>query len=366
MHPDLIYQLALREVPTIGHVHAKSLIDHFGNAENIFKANAKQLLEADGINATNAKNIRQFRDFKQAEDEIKFIQKYKIKTISMNDVEYPDQLLNCYDPPILLFYRGNTDLRHTRMISIIGTRSNTEYGRSTTEKLVEILKPYNVVIVSGLAFGIDAIAHRAAIKHEIPTVGILAHGLDTLYPPEHTSLAKSMVKNGGLLTEFKSNTKPDKHNFPSRNRIAAGLSKSTVVIESGIKGGSLITADLAFGYHREVYAVPGKTTDIKSRGCNQLIKSQKATILSDPEEFPDLMGWNDQTVNRNRRLRLPFDDLTEHERILVKILEDNKALHIDELMFMSGLSSSVTASAVLTLELKCVVNQLPGKRVTLS
>ena len=236
MANDLLFQLALTKVPNIGCVHAKILAQQYDSAENIFKAKQHQLEQLEGIGIVRAKAIKSFKDFSSAEDEIKFIEKYKIKTLFLTDKDYPQRLLNCYDSPTLLFYRGEADLNNSKIVAIIGTRNFSDYGKQITEKLVKELSEQQVLVVSGMAFGIDAIAHKAAYKNKLPTVGILAHGLDQIYPSEHANLAKEMLKHGGgLLTEFCSKTKPDKHNFPTRNRIVAGMSDATIVIESGIK-----------------------------------------------------------------------------------------------------------------------------------
>jgi len=365
MNPDLLYQLALCDVPYIGPVNAKKLVDHFGTAQKIFAAPASSIEAIHDIGPGTAWQIKHFKDFKAAENEIKFIERYKIEPLFITDPKYPQRLLNVFDPPTLLFYRGTADLNTSRIVTIIGTRSSTEYGKSVTEKLVQALQPYNVLIVSGLAFGIDSFAHKAAIKYDVPTVGVLAHGLDLIYPPEHSTLARNMLKHGGLLSEFKSNTKPDKHNFPSRNRVAAGICDAVIVVETGVKGGSLITADLANSYHRDVFAIPGRITDSKSSGCNALIKDNKAVLLSDPEQFMETMGWNDDKHVKHKRARQLFNDLDANEQKIVKLLEDDKSLHIDELMFKSGMSTSVTASVILSLELKSIIATLPGKRFVL-
>jgi DNA processing protein len=365
MNPDLIFQLALCQVPYIGPVNAKKLVDQFGSAENIFRAHVRDIEAIEDIGLIKANKIKQFRDFRSAENEIRFIEKYKIEPLFLTDTAYPRRLLNCYDPPTLLFYRGNANLNSSRIISIIGTRSSTDYGKAVTEKLVQAVQPYDVIIVSGLAFGIDSFAHRAAIRNNVPTIGVLAHGLDTIYPPEHSALAKNMIKHGGLLSEFKSNTQPDKHNFPSRNRVVAGISDATIVIETGIKGGSLITANLANSYHRDVFACPGRITDSKSLGCNLLIKSHKASLLTSPEEFIETMGWNDDKTVKQKKAMLLFNDLDENEQKIISLLTDNAPMHIDELMFRSGMSNSLTASVILGLELRSIIATLPGKRFNL-
>ncbi|MGE5518345.1 MAG: DNA-processing protein DprA, partial [Candidatus Dadabacteria bacterium] len=268
METDLLYQLALTLVPNIGDVHAKILVQHFGDAKSIFRAKESTLEKLEGIGTVRARSIKEFNDFHLAEEELKFVEKFNIRTFFLTDEDYPKRLLNCYDSPTLLYYKGTANLNASRMIAIVGTRSNTDYGKQFTEKLVKELAEYNVTIVSGLAFGIDAIAHKAALKNNLPTIGVVGHGLRKMYPADHATLAREMISNGGgVLTEFFSETQPDKHNFPLRNRIVAGLTDATVIVESAVKGGSMITAKLADGYNRDVFAVPGRTIDKVSSGC---------------------------------------------------------------------------------------------------
>lgn len=295
MNSELLHQLALTLVPNIGDVQAKILVNHFGDAASLFKAKKSSLEKIEGIGEVRARSIKEFNDFHLAEHELKFIDKYKIKTLFLTDKDYPKRLLNCYDSPTLLFYKGTAHLNASKIVGIVGTRSNTDYGKSFTEKLVKDLSQQDVLIISGLAFGIDAIAHKAALKNNLKTVGVVGHGLDKVYPAENTNLAKDMVKEGGgILSEFFSGTKPDKHNFPLRNRVVAGLCDATVVVETNIKGGSMITAKLADAYNRDVFAVPGRTTDKVSSGCNHLIKYNKAILLTDAEELLDVLGWKEK------------------------------------------------------------------------
>jgi DNA processing protein len=361
---ELLYQIALTEVPNIGCVHAKILAQKLGSAEKIFKAKQFILEKIEGVGEIRARSIKSFNDFSKAEEEIKFIEKYKIKTLFLTDKDYPKRLLNCYDSPTLLFYKGDADLNASKIIAIIGTRNHTEYGKQQTEKLVKELSSQYVRVVSGMAYGIDAIAHKAAYKNDLATVGVLGHGLDQIYPPDHSNLAKDMLKHGGgLLTEFRSNTKPDKHNFPTRNRIVAGMSDATIVIETGEKGGSMITAELANGYNKDVFALPGKVTDNKSAGCNFLIRNNKAMLLTDAEELIEVMGWEEKakSVKEKKSQREIFIELSKDEKIIVDILNEKDTVHIDELNFKSGLSSSSMAAAILSLELQGVVATLPGK-----
>ena len=361
MHNDLLYQITLTLIPNIGDVHAKALVNHFGNAEDIFKAKKKELEEIEGIGSVRARSIKEFKDFKNAEEEITFIEKYKITPLFITDKNYPQRLLNCYDSPAMLYYRGNADLNQPKIIAIVGTRNNNEYGKAVCEKLVEDLAGENILIVSGLAFGIDSIAHRSALKNDLKTVAILAHGLDRIYPTQNKSLAKEIIEQGGLLTDFRSKTNPDKQNFPKRNRIVAGISDGIVVVESSIKGGSLITAELGNGYNKDVFAVPGRINDTKSEGCNYLIKNNKACLITSAEDLLEDMGWKEYKKPSTKKQRELFIELSDDEKIVVNILQQQQQIHIDELYIKSGLSSSAVASALLTLEMQSVINSLPGK-----
>jgi len=366
MNNELLHQLALTLVPNIGDVQAKILIQHFGEVSAIFKAKTSTLEKIEGIGSVRAKSIKEFDDFHIAEKEQEFIEKYKIKTFFLTDKDYPKRLLNCYDSPTLLFYKGTADLNASKIVAIVGTRTNTEYGKHFTEKLVKDLSEQNITIISGLAFGIDAMAHKAALKHGLPTVGVVGHGLDKIYPSENSSLAKEMIKEeGGILSEFFSGTKPDKHNFPLRNRIVAGISDATVVVETNIKGGSMITGNLANAYNRDVFAVPGRTTDTKSSGCNHLIKYNKAILLTDADELLELMGWKEKSKTKTKKQKELFIELTPEEKQVVQLLQAKETVSIDEINLSSGLSSSTIAAAILNLELQNIVASLPGKKYKL-
>lgn len=363
MNNDLLYQLALTSIPHIGPVHAKTLSRHFSTAEEIFTAKQSLLEKIEGIGEVRARHIKKFSAFEKAEAEIKFIEKYYIHPLFITDKNYPQRLLNCYDSPTLLFYKGNADLNASKIIGVIGTRSHSDYGKQLTERLISSLSSQNILVVSGLAYGVDAIAHKTALKNNLSTVGVLAHGLDQIYPPDHTGLAKEMLNGGGLLTEFKSKTKPDKHNFPTRNRIVAGMCDAIAVIETGIKGGSMITAELANSYNKDVFAFPGKTTDAKSAGCNHLIKTNKAMLITGAEDLIEMMRWEENLNQKkeNRQQKKLFIELSPDERIIVDILKEKEAVHIDEINLRSNLSSSAVAAAMLSLELQNCITALPGK-----
>ena len=361
MQKELLYQIALTLIPNIGDVNAKALVNHFGSAEAIFHAPKKELEALEGIGTIRANSIKNFKDLSRAEEEILFIKKYKITPLFLTDKNYPQRLLNCYDSPPLLYYRGNADLNASKMVAIVGTRNNGDYGKNICEKLVTDLINEEVIIVSGLAFGIDSIAHRISVKNNIKTVGVLAHGLDRVYPSQNTSLARQMIACGGLLTEFKSNTIPDKQNFPGRNRIVAGISDVIIVIESGIKGGSLITAELANGYNKDVFAFPGRADDAKSEGCNYLIKNNKAALITCTNDLLENMGWKKIKKPSVKKQRELFIELSAKEKIVIDILQTQEQVQIDELYFKSKLSSSDVAQALLMLEMQGIVSSLPGK-----
>lgn len=290
---DLEYQIALTLVPNIKPVDAKRLVEEYGDAKAIFNAaNTEMEKLEEAIGTIKARNIKAFKDFKKVEEEIAFVEKYNIIPLFITDEEYPTRLRECYDPPTLLYYRGRANLNAIRVVAIVGTRDHTEHGREITEQLVKDLSEYGVLIISGLAWGIDSVAHNAALKNNLRTVGVLGHGLDRIYPVEHAELAKAILKSrGGLLTEFRKDTIPEKHNFPSRNRVVAGMSDATIIIETDVKGGSMITAQLANDYNKDVYAYPGRITDEKSAGCNHLIKNQEAIMLTDAQQFIEAMNW---------------------------------------------------------------------------
>lgn len=366
MQQDLLYQIALTRVPGIGCVHAKILVEQLGSAEQIFKTSVSRLERIEGIGSIRARQIHSFKRYEEIEKEIGFVEKFGIRTFFLNDADYPRRLLNCYDPPTLLYFKGTAELNASRVVGVIGTRNYTEYGRYLTQKLVESLAAHQVTIISGLAFGIDALAHQSSLKYNIPTVGVLAHGLDRIYPSEHHAMARDMVNSGGgLLTEFPAGTKPDRHHFPTRNRIVAGLCDCMVVIESGIKGGSMLTANLANGYHRDVFAFPARITDSKSAGCLQLINQNQAHLLQDTRQLLTVMGWEESVASPKPVQKKIFEELDEFEQKIVALLDNENEKHIDEISHRAGMPGSLISSSLLNLELKNIVRSLPGKKYQL-
>ncbi|MDB5201465.1 MAG: dprA [Ferruginibacter sp.] len=359
MNNDLLYQVALTQVQQIGDVHTRILINTFGEAAAIFKAPLKKLETIEGIGRKRAQAIKSFHAFPDCEKELAFIEKYKIRPLFITDDNYPKRLLNCYDSPSLLYFRGTANLNAAKILSIVGTRSHSEYGKQVCEKLLAELEAKDILIVSGLAFGIDTIAHRNALKNGFQTVGVLAHGLDRIYPSQNKFLAKQMLEYGGLLTDFKSETNPDKQNFPKRNRIVAGLCDALIVVESSVKGGSIITAELANSYNKDVMAYPGRSNDIKSEGCNFLIRKNKASLVTSAADIMEMMNW-DQPVKPKVAQRELFSDLNTEEQLIVNLLAIQPT-HIDELYVKTNLSSSTTANALLMLEMRNIISALPGK-----
>jgi DNA processing protein len=360
-NPDLPYLISLTRVPQIGCVHARALLERFGTAEAVFRTAPATLEKMEGIGRIRAQSIKSFHDFARSEKEIHFLERYRISALTLFDAAYPQRLLSCCDAPVLLYYKGSADLNQTRIISVVGTRRASEYGRQITEKLIRDMAPLQVLVISGLAFGIDAIAHKTALKQSMQTVGVLAHGLNTLYPPEHGLLSREMLKQGGLLTEFMSDSKPDKHHFPVRNRIVAGISDATIVTESGVKGGSMITADLANGYHKEVFTFPGRISDPKSAGCHWLIRNHQASLISGIQDLARDMGWDEKKPAAHPVQQDLFLLLNEHEQRIVDLLKERETIHIDAINTISGFTTNQHAAALLSLEMKNLICSLPGR-----
>jgi DNA processing protein len=358
---NLIYKIAVTRIRGVGHVIAKALIEHFGSAEAVFKAKKKQLTCIPGIGEKVANMILYTDALQVAAEELKFIEKHNIEVLFYQDDNYPKRLKNCYDAPILLYYKGTADLNHQRIVSVVGTRNATEYGRQLCKQLTEILKPHDVLVVSGLAYGIDVTAHKECLTHQIPTVGVLGHGLDRIYPKMHQGVAQKMVLNGGLLTEFPLYTMPEKENFPKRNRIIAGIADVVVVVEASIKGGALITAEIANSYNRDVYAFPGRTNDAYSEGCNFIIKTNRAGLINHPKDLIYYLGWDDTIKKPVQKLQAGLLlDLNPDEQKIVTVLQVHE-LAVDELAIRSGLPQSKLAMVLLTLEMRGIIVSLPGK-----
>ena len=358
---QLKYQIALTLLPGVGPVLAKNLVSYCGSVENIFKKKKANLEKIPGIGEERAAAIVNHDTFARAEQEVTFIRKHKINPLFYTANSYPLRLRNCEDAPPMLFFKGECDLNAERMVAIVGTRNSTAYGKEITEQLVTGLAGYGAVIVSGLAYGIDILAHRACVKNNVPTIGVLAHGLDRIYPGEHKPTAEKMVKHGGVLTEFISKTNPDRENFPSRNRIVAGMVDAVVVVESALKGGALITADIANGYNREVFAVPGLANSTYSQGCNDYIRLNKAALAENAEHIAALMNWDTPQKPKGIKQLNIFRELNPEEKVLVDLLREKGKIDIDTLMISSGLPVHKVSTTLLNLEFDGMLKALPGK-----
>lgn len=358
---SLFHQIALSCLPGIGSVLARNLLSYFGNEEEVFKAKSRHLGKVPGIGPKTKELIIKHEVFKFAEHELKFIEKYKIKPFFLTDGDYPKRLRNCADAPVMLYFKGNADLNNTKIISIVGTRNATNYGKEICKNLIADLKIHDPLVVSGLAYGIDGAAHKESLKLNIPSIGVLAHGLDRIYPAQHRNMAEKMLDCGGLLTEFMSGTIPDRENFPKRNRIIAGLSDVTIVVEANIKGGALITAELANSYNRDVFAFPGRINDEFSLGCNYLIKTHRANLITKAADIEYIMGWSrgiEKPVKPQLSLLI---NLTEDEQIIANALSLNGSVAVDELSYLTGLQQSRLAVTILGMEMKGTITSLPGK-----
>ncbi|MDD2344995.1 MAG: DNA-processing protein DprA [Bacteroidales bacterium] len=360
----LLHKIALTLIPKIGDKTARKLLSIYPDVSDIFLAKPKDLIAA-GFSRAAIQSITKSDVMRMAEEELKFIEKNEIKTLFYADENYPYRLRFCDDAPVLLYYKGNINFDHPKILSVVGTRMATEYGKNICRRIIEEMSlSVDLMIVSGLAHGIDTQAHTVALDNNVPTIGVVAHGHDILYPRLNTKLAANMLHNGAIITEFRSKTIPDRENFPKRNRIIAGLSDAVLVIEAARKGGALITAEIANSYGREVFAVPGKIGDAYSEGCNNLISANKAMLVQSADDILTSMNWKPQK-NRNKQLKL-FVDLSEEESKLMIFIQKNEVVDIDTIIYKNELSPTHAATLLLSLELKNLIQCMPGKRYSIS
>ena len=358
---DLKYQIALSMIPGIGCLTARNLLAYFGNGEAVFKASESVLQKVAGIGQILSANIKNADVLNRAAREIEFANKYSIDIFSINSESYPKKLKQCTDAPLVLFAKGSISFDTDRMVGIVGTRNSTDKGRRFCNAIVEAMAQRgNYCVVSGLAYGIDVTAHRACLQHNVPTIGVLGHGLDRIYPGEHRSVAEKMLKNGGLVSDFPSETEVIRGNFIQRNRIIAGLTDALVVVESANKGGSLVTADLANSYDRDVFAVPGRPEDVFSQGCNRLIKNNQAALIDCLEDLEYFMSWQpvDNHVVSQPKL---FTNLSKDEQQIVDTIGTG-VLSVDEICEKTNISIGQLSSVLLELEFKDAIAALPGRR----
>ena len=348
---ELKYSIGLTLLNNVGDVLAKNLVAYCGSAQQVFKTTKAQLEKIPGIGSHTANAIVKSKFvLERAEQEIKFITDNKVEALFFTDKNYPQRLKNCHDSPVLVYSKGNANLNTEKVVAVVGTRSPSDYGKQMTEKLMEDLANSGCLIVSGLAYGIDITAHKAALEKGLDTIGVLAHGLDRVYPAVHSNHAKKMISQGGLLTEFMSDTNPDRENFPKRNRIVAGMCDALIVVESKRGGGSLITATIANSYNKDIFAYPGKASDTLSEGCNGLIKSNKANLIESAADLLYIMNWNDESKKKTTAQIPLLINLTSEEQQIVNAFGNKRQLHVDEICYATNFTISKTSTYLLQLE----------------
>ena len=362
MNNHLLYEVALTLVPGIGDVNGKKLVAYCGGAEAVFCEKKRTLSKIPGIGEKTIESIMSQNVLSRAERELDFTEKHGIRVLYYLNSDYPKRLQHCYDSPMVLYCKGHTDFNVDKVVGIVGTRNVTDYGKVMTDKIVSELLDDDVLVVSGLAYGVDTCAHNASVKNGLKTAAVLAHGLHTIYPPVNRNLAKKMLECGGcLLTEQLSGADPDKENFPKRNRIVAGMVDCLIVVESASKGGALITAEIANAYDREVFAVPGRIGDVYSAGCNNIIKDNKANILLDVGDLRSIMRWDESKKVVAKQMRL-FREFNDEERLVMKLFEESDVVYLDKIITETLLSPTKIASILLSLEFDGILTALPGKR----
>lgn len=357
-----LYRIALTQINGVGVTLARSLMQAVGDEEGVFKESARNLEKIPRISRRLIDEIRNPSVMKRAGEELEFIEKNDIQPLFFTDKDYPQRLTHCIDAPVLLYSKGNATFNPEKVVSIVGTRNVTKYGQDFCQRFIKELSAYfpDILVVSGLAYGADICAHRSALHNNLTTVAVLGHGLDRIYPAVHRKTAVEMLENGALLTEFPSHTNPDKHNFVKRNRIVAGMADAVVVVESGEKGGSLITADIANSYYREVFAVPGRTTDAMSAGCNNLITGNKAVLLQDAAGFVEQMGWSKSAKPAKPKQKELFLNLTDDEERVFNALNGVESMQVNMLAIQLNTPVAELFMTLLELEMKNVVQALPG------
>ena len=359
---SLTHKIALGLIPHVGDISARKLVSYFGSVEAIFSESYRNLIKIPDIGPILAQSICDKSYIDIAEKEAEYVTKHNINTFFYLDDNYPYRLKQCDDSPVVFFYKGEADLNADKFLSVVGTRSATQQGKEICDKIIAKLaeKHPNLIIVSGLAYGVDIAAHKAAVANNLQTIGILGHGLKMIYPSGHASIAKKMIEGGGgLLTDFLSTEQPERKNFIKRNRIIAGLSDATLVVESGAKGGALVTADIANSYNRDVYAIPGRPDDKWSTGCNNLIKTNKAAMVECAEDIEFFLGWEPEKNNIPVQKSL-FAELDDNEKNIFEFIKKEGEITIDVICRSLGIPVHKLSSHLLQMELKGVIKCLPG------
>lgn len=356
-------QIALTLLSGIGSRRARTILTYFSDLEAFFGQKQLNIANIPGIPADCITHQQRSAALEAADKICERLEKINASTVFYTDDNYPRRLKQCPDAPLLLYAKGNIHWNPTRVISVVGTRHATSYGKGLTRELIEGIAETGATVISGMAYGIDVAAHSAALEYRLPTIGVLGHGLHTIYPSDHRQVAREMISSGGLISEFAPGLKPEPAYFPMRNRIVAGMADATIVVESGSKGGSLITAHLANDYNRDVFAFPGDVNRELSAGCLQLIQQNKAHLITGSKDVLRFMNW--EISGRKKEVqRTLFQDLDEHESSLLTILSEKPLASLDVLSHLSGLPPSGVASVLLQLEFKGLIKPLPGKRYT--
>ncbi len=365
-YKDLQYYLALQKIKGIGAVNAKKLISHLGSAEAVFKAKASELSGINGIGTHLIQQLQNKDILAEAAKEVRRVEQEQIDFTLFTDKSYPKLLNHCIDSPLVLFSMGNIAIATQPVISIVGTRSMTSYGRHFLDNFVADLAPYNPIIVSGFAYGVDITAHKAAIKHNLQTIAVLGHGLGQIYPKAHKKYMQNVLANGGFFTEHWYDEAPLREHFLQRNRVIAGLADATVIIESASKGGSLVTANIANSYNRDVFALPGRVSDTYSAGCNNLIRTNKAQLLNSAQDLVYFLNLDQQNTTQKTIQPQLFLDLNGEEQLIYDYLKTNGKMSSDELALALKIPIYKISGILLELELKGVIKPLPGKQFELS
>ncbi len=355
------HMIALSKVDKVGPILAKYLISYCGGVEEVFSADKKLLNKIPNIGPATISKLKDTEVFRKADEQIAFNDKHGIRSYTYLDEDYPSRLKHFETSPIVIHFNGGGELNHRRTVGIIGTRKPTDRGHLICEKIVNGLKSYDVQIISGLAYGIDSLAHKYAVEQGIPTIGVLGHGHDIIYPATNRALAQKMLPKGGTLTEFSIKSRVDREHFPMRNRIIAAMSDAVIVIESAQKGGSIITANFANQYNKDVFAVPGRVNDEFSVGCNKLIKEHKANLLESAADIAYIMRWEELDKQKSVQSAM-FVELDDTEKKIITIIKDSPDINIDELNFKLKLSTSQLAAKIINLEFKGILKCLPGKK----
>lgn len=379
---EKLYQLALKLTPGVGDVLIKQLVSYCGSASEVFRSKAAKLMRIPGIGEITARSLMQANVLLEAEKELRQVEKQKIDLLFYTDERYPERLKRLYDAPALLYYRGNADLNNVKTVGIVGTRKATDYGKAMTEDIVQALQHLSPLVISGLAYGIDIAAHRTCLKQGVATLGVMASGLDIIYPALHEKTAIAMQEQGGIITENPLGAKPDAPRFPARNRIIAGMCDALIVVEAAARGGALITAEFANNYHKDVFAVPGDVPRLFSEGCNKLIQQNKAVIYTNIQDLEELLNWNlnstsplvgqksgeTKTVSTHNARPFLADNMTftEEESQVISLLRTNQGMLMDDLCWQAQIPVSRLASLLLNLEFQGVVKAMPGKKFALN